>query len=81
MDAIGARRRGQRSTSMVLLNILLAFVFVSAERGLKSEFSRLNGKEGSQSNFLQKAANFLWQSDASGYQHVWPVKKKSLNMF
>ncbi|XP_024029939.1 sulfite exporter TauE/SafE family protein 3 [Morus notabilis] len=75
MDAIGARRRGQRSTSMVLLNILLAFVFVSAERGLKSEFSRLDGKEGSQSNFLQKAANFLWQSDASGYQHVWPDMK------
>ena len=74
MAVIEARRRGRRSTSMVLLNILLAFVFVSAERGLKSELSRLNGTEASESSFLRKAANFLWQSDASGYQHVWPVK-------
>lgn len=60
---------------MVLLNILLAFVFVSAERGLKSELSRLNGTEASESSFLRKAANFLWQSDALGYQHVWPDMK------
>ena len=66
---------------MVLLNILLAFVLVSAERGLKMEVSNLNGTERSESNFLAKAANFLWQSDSSGYVHVWPVKIPVLFFF
>jgi hypothetical protein len=24
-------------------------------------------------SFLTKAVHFLWNSDGSGYQHVWPV--------
>ncbi|PON76504.1 Transmembrane protein TauE-like [Parasponia andersonii] len=82
MEMVGVKQ-GLRSMSksilMMSLNFLLAFVFVSAERGMKTELSRFNGRGGSdfdsQSNFLLRAVNFLWQSDASGYEHVWPDMK------
>ncbi|KAJ7965986.1 Sulfite exporter TauE/SafE family protein [Quillaja saponaria] len=67
-------RWGLRSMWMMLLlsNFLSAFVFVSGERGLNLEASRFNGTETPETNFIFKAANFLWQSTKSGYQHVWP---------
>lgn len=68
-----AKRLNTRSMLMMMLNFVLAFVFVSAERGLRLEALRFNGTEGSESNYLHKAVNFLWQADKSGYQHVWPV--------
>lgn len=64
---------GLRSVWMVLLNFLLALVFVSAERGMRLQASRPNETEGPESSYLLKAINFLWQPDKSGYQHVWPV--------
>jgi hypothetical protein len=61
---------GLRSVWMVLLNFLLAFVFVSAERDLRVGPSTFNG---TQSTYFLRAVNFLWQPDKSSYQHVWPV--------
>ncbi|KAB1204396.1 hypothetical protein CJ030_MR8G027189 [Morella rubra] len=74
MAEFGAKWRwGLRSAWMVLLNLLVALVFVSAERNLSLGASRFNGTEGGpESNYLLRAVNFLWQSDKSGYQHVWP---------
>lgn len=59
---------------MVMFNFALAFVFVSAERGLRLESSRFNGTQQG-SDYLFRAVNFLWQSDKVGYEHVWPVIK------
>ncbi|KAF9681138.1 hypothetical protein SADUNF_Sadunf06G0194300 [Salix dunnii] len=77
MAEFGGKWRGIRSVLMVLLNFLLALVFVSAERGLKREatFTRMNETEDSMSSYVLKAVNFLWQSDQTGYQHVWPEMK------
>lgn len=75
MAVLGAKLRGLRSLSMVVLNFALAFVFVSAERGLKLEASRFNGTEGSESDYLLRVVTFFWQSERSGYQHVWPEMK------
>ena len=76
MAEFGGKWRGIRSVLMVLLNFLLALVFVSAERGLKREatFTRMNETGDFMSSYVLKAVNFLWQSDQKGYQHVWPVK-------
>jgi hypothetical protein len=61
---------GLRSVWMVLLNFLLAFVLVSAERDLRIGPSTFNGTE---SSYFLRAVNFLWQPLESSYQHVWPV--------
>ena len=76
MAEFGGKWRGIRSVLMVLLNFLLALVFVSAERGLKREATspRTNETGDFMSSYVLKAVNFLWQSDQKGYQHVWPVK-------
>ncbi|KAF2304490.1 hypothetical protein GH714_032053 [Hevea brasiliensis] len=60
---------------MLSFNFLLAFVLVSAERGLKREFARVPETEEGLSSYFLKAADFLWQPDESGYQHVWPEMK------
>ena len=54
---------------------MLASAFVSGERSFKHEASTFNvtKEAGFNSNYLSKVVNFLWQSDRSGYQHVWPV--------
>ncbi|KAB2629663.1 hypothetical protein D8674_034458 [Pyrus ussuriensis x Pyrus communis] len=75
MVSFGAKWHGLRSVAMVMLHFGVAFVFVSAERGLRLEGSRFNGTEGSESNYFFKAVNFLWQSEKSGYHHVWPEMK------
>lgn len=73
MAEFGGKWRGFRSVLMVSFNFLIAFVLVSAERGLKREISNVpvTEREGLSSYFL-KAVDFLWQPDQSGYQHVWP---------
>jgi uncharacterized membrane protein YfcA len=77
MAVFDARWRALRPIVMVLLNFLLAFVFARAERGLKFEDTRFEDKleDDSLSDFLSRAANFLWQSDQTGYRHVWPEMK------
>ncbi|XP_044471851.1 sulfite exporter TauE/SafE family protein 3-like [Mangifera indica] len=75
MAEFGAKWRVLRPILMIFFNFLLAFVFAKAERGLTLEASGFNGGEKRESDFLLKAVNFLWQSDQSGYQHVWPEMK------
>ncbi|PON76505.1 Transmembrane protein TauE-like [Parasponia andersonii] len=71
---------------VLLLNCLVAFVFVSGEKSLKlpieASSSIFKGQVVVQeqynnaSNYFLKATSFLWQSDQSaGYQHVWPEMK------
>ncbi|XP_051151598.1 sulfite exporter TauE/SafE family protein 3 [Andrographis paniculata] len=60
----------------VVWSFLLASIFVSAERRLKSE-SLFNNGSGisstvSDPDLVTSVLNFLWQADESGYQHVWP---------
>ncbi|OAY26674.1 sulfite exporter TauE/SafE family protein 3 [Manihot esculenta] len=77
MAEFGGKWRGLRSVLMVSFNFLIAFVLVSAERGLKREFTRAPETEEGLSSYFLKAADFLWQPDQSGYQHVWPEMKFS----
>ncbi|XP_054799246.1 sulfite exporter TauE/SafE family protein 3 [Prosopis cineraria] len=58
--------------TLAVLKLLSAFVIVSAERSLKPEASRFNATEGLHGDFLHRAVSFLWRSEESGYQHVWP---------
>jgi hypothetical protein len=55
---------------------MLASAFISAERSIKHGVSRLSEAEELEPNYLVKIISFLWQSDESGYQHVWPVTQK-----
>jgi hypothetical protein len=76
MAEFGGKWRGLKSVLMVLINFLLAFVFVSAERGLTREATSATTDEtgDSVSSYVLKAVSCLWQPDQRGYQHVWPVK-------
>lgn len=76
MAGIGGKWKVLRSVSMILWSFALASMFVSAERSLKQEASTNsihNAADESGTNYLLKVANFFWQSNQSGYQHVWPV--------
>lgn len=70
----GAQRRGLRSVTVMFVNLAFALLLASAERGLKlkDEPSSRVVDGPSVPGFLSRAANFLWQSDGGGYQHVWP---------
>ncbi|KAK4787559.1 hypothetical protein SAY86_011392 [Trapa natans] len=74
MDMGAARQRILRSAPMIFLHLVFAMFAVSAERNLKSAASRGNETAETESvpDFLLKAVNFLWQSDETGYRHVWP---------
>ncbi|WOG81391.1 hypothetical protein DCAR_0100538 [Daucus carota subsp. sativus] len=74
MEGFGIKWKIGRSVAVIVWSFALAAVFVSAERSLKEEGSGLihNASDEFEPTFLFKAANFLWQSNQSGYQHVWP---------
>ncbi|KAE9609159.1 putative transmembrane protein TauE [Lupinus albus] len=60
---------------MVLLSFASALVFVSGERGTMKkteEVSWFNVTREPEHALLNRAVNFLWQSEESGYKHVWP---------
>ncbi|KAK4796246.1 hypothetical protein SAY86_028572 [Trapa natans] len=69
-----ARKRIMRSAPMIVFHLLFAVFAVSAERSLKSAASGVNETSETDTvpGFLLKAANFLWESDETGYRHVWP---------
>lgn len=70
----GAQWRGLRSVAVIFVNLAFALLLASAERGLKlkDEPSSRVVDGPPVPGFLSRAANFLWQSDGGGYQHVWP---------
>ncbi|KAF5208310.1 Sulfite exporter TauE/SafE family protein [Thalictrum thalictroides] len=77
MAELGAKWQGIKAVANVGFLFLLAAVFVSAERSLKLEDSTRHNttiKKDEQS-FVLTVVNFLWQSDQSGYKHVWPEMK------
>ncbi|KAM7459393.1 hypothetical protein LguiA_036387 [Lonicera macranthoides] len=76
MGEIGAKWRFLRSMLMILWSFVLASMFASAERSLRHEAASIHSNShDSESNYLFKVANFLWQSSESGYHHVWPDMK------
>lgn len=68
-----------RSVTVLFLGLALAFAFVSAERILK--FDSKARESDKNSSFLLRAASFLWESDQTGYHHVWPVSVIFLSTF
>ncbi|XP_072994440.1 sulfite exporter TauE/SafE family protein 3-like [Typha latifolia] len=59
--------------TVVGFGFLLASSLVSAERGLKIEgFDSITDGNTTAASYLLKVVNFLWQSDGSSYEHVWP---------
>ncbi|XP_042513645.1 sulfite exporter TauE/SafE family protein 3-like [Macadamia integrifolia] len=76
MAVSGAKWQLLRSLAMIAVSFLLASVFVSADRSLKLQSSRYRGtEEVVESDYLMKLLNFLWRSDESSYEHVWPDMK------
>ncbi|CAL1386422.1 unnamed protein product [Linum trigynum] len=65
----GARRRILGSMSTVLLNLVFAVVFVSADRRFRLEETE---EQNPVSGFLVKASDFFWENGRTGYQRVWP---------
>lgn len=65
---------------MILFHLVFAVFAVSGERSLKSGASTGNETAETEtvSGFLLKTVNFLWQSDETGYHHVWPVTDTDL---
>lgn len=57
---------------MVLFQVLVAMVFVSADRSLRLESMGLGGMEKPESNYFLRAVDYLWKLNQSSYQHVWP---------
>ncbi|XP_022751789.1 sulfite exporter TauE/SafE family protein 3-like [Durio zibethinus] len=70
MAQFGVKRSVLRSIMLNSLSFALAFTLVSAERSLKHGESTKES-ETNYNSFL-KAINFFWQSNQSGYHHVWP---------
>jgi len=68
-----------RSILWMMLLLFGSFLIVSAERKLvKIQLPNFNVTntltQKHEQSFLTKAVDFLWKSDGSGYQHVWPVR-------
>lgn len=63
-----------RPVFVVAWSFALAFVYVSADRGLmrNAQFDQIYD-EFDQPNIVLRIKHFLWQSGQPGYHHVWPV--------
>ena len=63
-----------RPVFVVVWSFALAFVYVSADRGLmrNAQFDQIYD-EFDQPNVVLRIKHFLWQSGQPGYHHVWPV--------
>ncbi|KAI3743551.1 hypothetical protein L1987_61261 [Smallanthus sonchifolius] len=62
----GIRWRIMRFVTVMVMNFVLASMFASADSGIAGD-----GGESKLGLFVQ-LANYLFQTDGSGYQHVWP---------
>nr|KJB54850.1 hypothetical protein B456_009G051700 [Gossypium raimondii] len=70
MAKFGVKPSVLRSIMLNFFNFGVAFMLVSAERSLRNGESVKESE--TNNNYFLKAINFLWQSDESGYHHVWP---------
>lgn len=74
MAGAGGKWRILRPLVSLSWSFLLASAFVSAERSLKNEaLAGRNVSRNPDESYLSTFANFLWQPNESGYEHVWPV--------
>ncbi|XXG47973.1 hypothetical protein AAC387_Pa02g2529 [Persea americana] len=64
-----------RPVAMLGFGLVLASVLASAERSLMMPETPENDGGDSESDFLLKVVNFLWQPKLSTYEHVWPAMK------
>ncbi|KAG6528357.1 sulfite exporter TauE/SafE family protein 3-like [Zingiber officinale] len=65
---------GQLWTSL-LVSLALAAAMAAADRGFLPAVAvgeAVEAEEVGLSHYMLKVVNFLWQSDGSSYQHVWP---------
>ncbi|CAN6456459.1 unnamed protein product [Victoria cruziana] len=67
--------RNGRSLAVVGLTCILASVLVAAERNLMLHDPKAAVVEETQPSELRKLLKFLWQADASAYEHTWPAMK------
>lgn len=72
MPLFRTRSESFRLVLMVLFQVLVAMVFVSADRSLRLESMGLGGMEKPESNYFLRAVDYLWKLNQSSYQHVWP---------
>ncbi|RWW72321.1 hypothetical protein BHE74_00019906 [Ensete ventricosum] len=75
--------RSGRFWSAVLVAVAAAAA-VAADRGLRPEAAAaaaeaVEAEEVGLSDYMLKVVDFLWQSDGSSYEHVWPVKMPPLH--
>nr|GLL38106.1 uncharacterized protein LOC109178646 isoform X2 [Ipomoea trifida]GMD42672.1 sulfite exporter TauE/SafE family protein 3-like [Ipomoea batatas]GMD44251.1 sulfite exporter TauE/SafE family protein 3-like [Ipomoea batatas] len=76
MAGAGGKWRILRPLVSLSWSFLLASAFVSAERSLKNEaLAGRNVSGNPDESYLSTFANFLWQPNESGYEHVWPEMK------
>ncbi|KAJ9559180.1 hypothetical protein OSB04_013794 [Centaurea solstitialis] len=80
MTEIGANKwRIIRFVMMMLMNCVLASMFASAERSvtmIEEDMASVVGYgDESKTAYFWKLANSLFQTDGSGYHHVWPEMK------
>lgn len=66
MSGMDVKWRAFKPLFTVIWSFMVASVLVSAERSFKLESLDKNSTDS------DKFLNFLWQSNESGYQHVWP---------
>ncbi|XP_071690706.1 sulfite exporter TauE/SafE family protein 3-like [Rutidosis leptorrhynchoides] len=66
MTEIGAKkwRKLRFVTTTMMMNIVVASMFVSAEKNVMVDDSKIG--------IFKKLANYLFRTDGSGYHHTWP---------
>uniref|UniRef100_A0A7N0U9E9 Sulfite exporter TauE/SafE family protein n=1 Tax=Kalanchoe fedtschenkoi TaxID=63787 RepID=A0A7N0U9E9_KALFE len=75
MADAGAKWMLVKSMMTIACSFAMAAVLVSAERSMKLEAAGRTTSAADKpedGDLLLRVVNFLWQSDKSGYQHVWP---------
>ncbi|KAL7616703.1 hypothetical protein Lser_V15G01871 [Lactuca serriola] len=82
MTEIGAHKwRLMSFVTMMLMNFVFASMFASAERNVMTEDVSAVASYGDGDNdeskmeYFMKLTNYLFETDGSGYHHVWPEMK------
>lgn len=76
MTEIGVNKwRITRFAMMMMINFVLASIFASAKNSEMIDDVAVVTGFGDESGvgYFMKLANYLFQTDGSGYHHTWPV--------
>ncbi|KAL4560356.1 hypothetical protein LXL04_032506 [Taraxacum kok-saghyz] len=75
-EIVGQKWKIMRFVTMMLVNFLFASMLVSAERSVMMEdvagVVSYGDDDESEMGYFLKLTNYLFQTDGSGYHHVWP---------